>query len=1073
MTSPLVLLFEPTPLSPGQLYHYDFGGSHGPEERYNILDSMAEDDEDDIVITDTHESVPFDYSLLPEIPRRVASVRRPPVPRPLIPSNSPVMPEIPRFTLHSSPLKTGSTLSVNLLGSVLRARLEEELPPLPLDLPQLPFSALLLLLPHLEQCGDVWVLGNVYRWCLKLKLWLHGGVIVRKEFRVALMKVVVFQCPDVPVEIIWKTVDAMIGSLIHQEGMSDEDADGMTIHDRVGVLGVFPELAPCYATDHNGPLHCYALQCAINRVLDQQRRLLEAKPTELVLGDDWALYWKLTPEELKLMDRDELKKQSLIFDLFRSEQKFILRGQCFLRYACRQFFAAAKLLVPEIDLGLLAKFESQVYQLAHQMVELHNDMLLTPLIQVLIAEGKFIRSVGTINNLYKQWAHAVKQPLLTYMLTVPMIQDLLSNPSLNLWMDDNVNNQDQVKQLQVNGLLLFLLVFNLRYQHLPLQLEDLKSKFDVTELLLFVLAVYAIEQVAVAVNDRKRYADNRYGLTKLTTQLEWRNVTKPRNLNLELENRKVFYRGDMFKMGDLKLKALVVHLVLLDNFFFVCKLNARNKFEVTEQPIPVELLLVEERETGAQPLIGRNNTSTLVPTVNSVGDEETDPVAFPFKVRYAGWGKHFNYTFYSKVESSRHDFVKVYSQARSYLFARRNRIDQYLLEPVATTQFAYEANKKIVKLPVCAEGDPVYAAANEAKQKLSSFGIRPPQDIYLFELARNNLCFSKVLCSDHFAIGQQGYCFIGTNHGLYAWDYANRWRRILLMLAVSKIQVILGLGIVLVLANKLLRYYSLRSLINVYNGEAGTYSNVVTALKILNDPVTFFEFGKHRDMPVLFFAKHKSNNLYLFKALVPEVDLGTVFSRFREVKKFYVQAECYGMTLFNTTFAIHTNKGVEVMFLDDLKARQIPIVPSAVPKLIANMPGAAMTIDTIRRMTQKTSLEPLGMYKLRNNSEFLLVYTTCAIFTDKKGTISRGSLVNFHHRALRVSFDQDHLIVVCEEAVEIWQVSPVSTGTSKLVQVITGKGICLLNSTNLTISMANPMVVGMQLVMNLKKGTGM
>lgn len=1051
-----------------RLYNYDFSGmapSEAPEsEQYNILDLM-----DDLLdLSDTY-TAEFDYLLLPEIPRK------------------PMRRDGPRGVL----LPTHTVLTALLASSgalaVLRARLDEDLPPIPLDLPLLPFLALLLLLQHLAACGEVWLLGNIYAWCVKLELWLHGLSISRREFRVALMKVVVFQRPDIPLEIIWLNVDAMVASLVDQGALvvAGDDEPTVCIAANKPVAGVLADLTPCYAGSHGG-MRCYLTHCHLNRVLDHQQRLQHANAADLVLGDDWALYWRLTPEELKLMDRHESKKQLLIFDLFRSEQKFIQRGRCFLEVVCRQFFLAARGLVPEIDNKLLAHFEEQVFRLASELVLVHEQVLFEPLIAILIREGKFVRLIGEISQLYRGWAAEVKTPLLTYMLTVPMIQDLLAKPALLEWLDAHVNNQDKVKRLQVNGLLLFMLTFNSRYQHLPLQLEDLKKQYTDTEpeIDLFVVALTAIKTVALAVNDRKRYADNRYGLTKLGGQLEWRGlIHRPRSLNLELDNRKLFYRGDMLKKGDLRINLSLVHLILLDNFFLVTKRTGKGKFEVTEHPIPVELLLVEERDTSA-PLIGRGLAS-LVPTLSSVSSatsgpgtpvkspnpntqDDDEPLTFPFKVRYAGWGKHYNFTFFSRTEQGRLDWIQVFTKARTYLCLKRQKTDPYRVEAVATTQFAYEVNKKITKLPVCAPGDPVYLAAVGGQKKLATFGIKPPHDIYLHLLALNHCCFSKVLCADQVTIGDDLYCFLGTQSGVYGWDYRNKWRKLLVAPQVTKIQVASLYGIVLILLNRQLRYYLLKSLLNVMNGTGATYGNVVSGVKLLSDPVSFFEFGRHRDMNMLFFAKHKTNNSYLFKAMVPEVELGPIFLRFREVKKFYIQADCYGMTLFNTTFAIHTNKGIEIMFLDDLKPRLVPLFPQLVPKL-GNAQQAAATIDTIRRMTQKTNLEPLGMYKLKNNTEFLLVYNTCAIFTDKKGAVSRGTMVNFHHKANQVTFDDDKLFVVCDEVIEVWLISHVLGGTNRMMQVILGKCISMLSTYQLTFAMANPLLVGMQMVLNLRR----
>ena len=87
-----------------------------------------------------------------------------------------------------------------------------------------------------------------------------------------------------------------------------------------------------------------------------------------------------------------------------------------------------------------------------------------------------------------------------------------------------------------------------------------------------------------------------------------------------------------------------------------------------------------------------------------------------------------------------------------------------------------------------------------------------------------------------------------------------------------------------------------------------------------------FEMGRHKNVKMLFYAKKKTNGSIHFKVMIPQIDNGGIFSRFKDHARFYIEAECFGISIFNSSFAVHTDKGFEILTLDKL-------IPSSVPEL--------------------------------------------------------------------------------------------------------------------------------------------
>lgn len=927
----------------------------------------------------------------------------------------------------------------------LSHRKNDSLPAIPLDLPSLPFSSSSLSANHFQQCSAVWSLRDIFAWSLQLSGWLHNCFILRVEFRKALSKLLVFHRRDIPLDCIARNVTHILKTFSVRGAMTlDESAEEVGVLFSQGVLvsGVLVELTECYchdnehALDHRETtLKCYSLLCYMNKVIEHEAIMKATNIDEIVLGLDWASHWKLTAEDMQI-DAGVAKRQSFLFDLVKFEQTFVQRVDCFIEIAGPQFIDKARQLSqwPQVKNALLPA--------AREIRSVHKTALLDPLLKILVGEGKFMRDVVGMARLYYSWSKTAKALLLAYMSIVPALEEILSQDAMKDW-DELLRLNPKVKELQVNGNMLLMSTFNSRYQQLPLQLSEILRFYNDLEQehVELVRAIDSIRLLGSKVNETKAHADNVQLLQQIEGSLVWKLSMHKPNIRFGSSNRRLYIRGDLLRRSELKIGTNSVHVIVLDNYILITERAKQKGFKVVEVPIPMDYLLLENRD-------GPSKSLPKAPASPAITEEDNQ---YPFKIRFAGRGKHQAHTLIAKSDAEKRAFFKALTLARGALLGWLAGVEPFKLEVVDNHVFVYE--QRIAKLPTCAPNDPLALMAQSTAAELRKAGIT---DVNSPAVPRHALITGKALCSERFSYGGVELHMVGLSLGVYCLDLRNRWKRILNVSSPSKICAVPALGVLLVLAGKVLRYHLVHHMMDVYYERQETMSTMQLA-----DAVLFFEVGRHREVPTLFVAQKKSAGSTDFRVYAFETANG-VFSCFASIKRFYIQAECHGVSVFNTTVAIHTLRGFEVLDLHKLDPRTVPELPEPTRKIDGYLRKSDKG-DVIRRALT-LGARAMGMFKLANNREFLLVYSECAVFVNKSGKLSRLLLIQFDLKPRAIAFDSDYLFMVCEEVVEVWHV-----GEAKIRQVIVGKDLSLLNAKTLTFAAANPLVPGMQLVFGAKR----
>lgn len=202
--------------------------------------------------------------------------------------------------------------------------------------------------------------------------------------------------------------------------------------------------------------------------------------------------------------------------------------------------------------------------------------------------------------------------------------------------------------------------------------------------------------------------------------------------------------------------------------------------------------------------------------------------------------------------------------------------------------------------------------------------------------------------------------------------------------------------------------------------------------------VGFFVTGKMKERTLVFYKKRENLNS-VFKVLEPVYQKSTekkrtgLFKRgntefFRDFDEFYIPTECSGMNLFQSSLAVSTSRGFEVLTLDKKQ-------PWSVPELKAeHVQNIAHAIKEQR---------PISMLRL-SDQEFILCYEKCAVYVNKHGDVSRSVVMNFVGVAQNAALYGPYLVLFDNDFVEIRNAQ-----NGRLKQIIAGREVkCLDDGTN-------------------------
>lgn len=1009
---------------------------------------------------------------------------------------------IPTLKPLSKTATWGDSETTEMLLNGKEEKRNAKLPPVPLDLPALPFSSSSLTESQLKQCIDLWSLSKLFSWCLLLKIWFKDALIPKEELKKSLAALIHHRYSKLSVSLVEDNVDTIVeefernGCVFYKNVSSasrNNSISGTTeilnndcyvfFNEDAYVNGVLPQLSSCYSTKFNHRKSssnqvimknhmCYALHCPreklkrINSIyleLVQSNRII-IEPTGLKangqseIGDSWVEHWNITKDELSEIDEITQQRQSHMFDLIKGEQRVVNHGRIIVEIYGESFLHHKPPLIPSTD-----KFYHDAFLTVIPIVETHKKFLLEPLI-VKLKQGKFMTGVA---DLYSKWVHEAYIPYLKYVDRMVGVRELIEyetkikkSSRFSTWIN-NMDSDPRVSRFGMDHGRLFGPSFLGATMNLPITLKEIQKNTSPTdpEYKRLEKALKAVRKLIDKFNTMQDHAVRTRALSNLANSLYWKNGTET-NLEWESQDRRIIKRGQVSKKRDMWLNSYS-HLILLDNYLLITDeikdSPTLKKYRVIEKPISMKFLLVEiDVATKKQVTQQTNQTISSRRTGSTISETITDTqedVIYPFKIRNIG--KETSFTFYTNSVNERIEWLDAISDAQSRFYENEKRNEPFKLKVISDAAFAYDRDDIPHKSPLCPKNSAVDIALQEIHEQ------------YPGELPRP-LMYSKVATAESFTHGNKEYIFVGLGYGVFLSDatHTRNWKRVLELKNVTQLKVLEEFNLLVVLADKILQYYKLDSIFTVYNG----IKNKSIGQKLSKQYVNFFKIGQQKGSTLLFYSKQKvSSSGCYFKVMVPKLDdASNSFEYFEEYRKFNIQAECFNLTIFNNTFSIHTVKGFEILSLSILQPQSIPILMD----LVSGQRLESGNVEIIKKKLNLASCKPMGLYKINENKELLLVYNEFAIICNNHGSLSRFSILQFSFKCTKVAFQDDFLIIVGKNIIEIFKID-LSTcilgSMPKPIQVVSGKDINLIDDTpgKIKFSMLHPSRMGRQLVVEL------
>ncbi|KAI9812293.1 MAG: hypothetical protein M1827_004742 [Pycnora praestabilis] len=954
-----------------------------------------------------------------------------------------------------------------------------------LDLPAIPvgkrkkFHPAKLSTADFKKCAEPWALSAIAGWVKEMS---EGEADLRKHLIidgiVALFTHKVPTMNTADAETLGaRVVEEMFsaGTLVHEEEWVKFGTDS--------ISGVIWQLtgSGCYAPRlHTQTMagRCYAHHCSrtlkkINlqtQVLEPQRKL-----------EDWATFHKLKKEDLEGRNKKEVERQNILHEIVQTEDGYMDQLNV-LRILYRDQLSSWQ--PPIITPKRIESFLMEVFGKVDAVKKVNEDYLLAQLKYRQQEQGPWV--VG-FSDIFREWIRKAKNAYIEYAAYFPNATFLVRKESernilFRQFLDQARDNERSkrlgwdtylkapITRLQRYGLLLFTVHKNM--------LQDTEEKTNLQ------IAIDEIKAVTLDCDAKVAEMSKKVDLSELGSKLVLRPGMERVELNLNHLGRELIFKGDLQRTGANRFTWLETHAILFDHYLVLAKTVSQRdaagglkyeRYDVSKLPIPMDLLVLESTNddpvvkssvrgigavttvtSRAQPsqdvrlgrttsnqqngpgpgTLAHSNTNSSITSVSTTASGKTinantvldgpkdEKVMFPFRVKHLG--KSEVYTLYAPSDQNRQDWCDKIIEAKTKhaaaLFAQN--AEPFRLRVVADTAFGYEALAGSPR-SIIIRGTPLDRAIREVESTYEHAGPKP-----------GPVCRAAVYCATAFTqpYGKQMVA-IGTDYGVYISEISNPrgWTRAIQITRVTQIAVLEEFSLFLVIADKSLIAYHLDVVCPV-SGMPPTNDSARRAPQKLSGAkdVGFFATGRMKERTLVFYKKRESLSS-TFKVLEPIFQKSTEkksrFSRkgvtefFREYDEFYIPTECFGINLYNSSLAVSTSRGFEVLTLDKKQ-------PWSVPDLKQTHVAA-----TASRLSGQ---RPLGMFRL-SDTEFLLCYEECAVYVNKHGDVSRSVIMEFVGKAKSAALYGPYILLFDADFVEIRNAQ-----NGRLRQVIAGRDVrCL------------------------------
>ncbi|PLN79789.1 CNH domain-domain-containing protein [Aspergillus taichungensis] len=950
---------------------------------------------------------------------------------------------------------------------------------------------------HFRRCAEPWALSAILAWIREL---CEDETDLRQQAVVdALVALFTHKVPTMNVADA-ETLAARVVTGMRAAGALVPDEEWV----KFGPGTLSGVLVPITGTGCYAPrLHdfapegtngrCYAHHC-MRTLKKVNLRTQPMAPQEKAA--DWVTFYRVPKEVWEAHPRKEIDRQNNLHEIVTTEDAFIAQLDV-LRELYRDQLRAMQ--PPLLPAKRLAKFLQDVFGRVDAVKRVNEDHLLAQLKYRQKEQGPFIAG---FSDLFREWIRKARAVYVDYAATFPHASYLVRREAdrnvafrafLGQARDHKRSNRlswDTYLKAPITRIQRYTLLLTTVHKNMT---RDSEEKANLAQ------AIEEIRLVALDCDHKVGETARKVDLMELGARLQLRpDMRKEVELHLEHLGREVIHRGDLQRPRTRTRFLADCHAILFDHYLVLSKRSRTANYEcfdVSKLPIPMDLLALESTSedpvvkssvrgvttvTQAQglsagamaPLVGGGGGGSGGGSSSSSGghalvpatvleSSKDDKVLYPFKIKHLG--VNGSYVLYAASARDRREWCEKIVEAKTRhaaaLFAQN--AEPFRLRVLADTAFA-PSDHSMPTRGVAITGTPLDRAIREVERRYPAGRPRPPP-----------VCRTTVHCATVFEqpAGRR-MCAIGTDYGVYlsAYDDPRGWTRAIPIIRVTQITVFEEFNLFLLIADKSLIAYHL-DVVCPASGVASqtTADSARRAPQKLSGAreVGFFAAGHMKDRTLVMYKKRDGLSS-TFKVLEPVLQKSAssrnrfFTSRraqtdfFREYDEFYIPAESYGINMFHSSLAISTHRGIEILTMDKKQTWSVPDFRTEAPEAQAQLQSIAQRI---------TGLRPLGMFRL-SDSEFLVVYTDCAVYVNKHGDISRSVVMEFVGRANSACLYGRFLLLFDDDFVEVRNAM-----NGRLRQVIPGHGVvCLDDGSSLPGSGANSIPMPSGGMVNLSSG---
>ncbi|KAF5373356.1 hypothetical protein D9615_007361 [Tricholomella constricta] len=745
--------------------------------------------------------------------------------------------------------------------------------------------------------------------------------------------------------------------------------------------------AICKATARGDPDEGF-LKAAIDAVKSLQG-VAQLRTFQSAMGKGttgkWGWQDLVSPEIRRTYTSDEAKRQSLIFELVKSEMMYVKDLESIGIMYIRPLRNSEPPIIPPERLD---RFIRDVFSNFAQLHARHRGLVDT--LHAIQAEAH-----PKIKSLTAPVCDAVlnfRDSYLNYIPNYPIAayridEEMEGNPSFRAFAEADAH------RLSMKDFL------NCPFPHLLKYVELLTAILEVTprgheDLKAIPLVIQDIEDLARDTEPGVASSKQKVQLWTYSANLVFR-PGETMDLDLLNESRSLIYTGKLLRQPEINADASgwnELFVILFDNYLVMTKRQEEAgvmKYHVAQRPIPLELLsLIKFNDHPTQRGSGvirnhRSATSSASASSNSGGQSENgdSPSLYPFTI-------HHNGRFGGPII--------MYAE----LSATRAEWRQKLEEAIGLRRVVQESNK-------------VFEV-----ETLSSHTFNVPPVGHGLTPYDSSPITGKVTCSIPFntpdgrrlvAIGCSEGIWIGFRHD------SNSMRRVLHLKSVTQCTMLDDFGLFLVLSDKQLFAYHIEALVPTpqHTSNASQTPQKLSGKR----EVHFFSVGKLLERTFVIFMRKRGSDSHFHvlepvlekiheRPEVPTLRFGVFRSPkqewFRNYKEFFLSTDTYDLYFLKARLAILSTKGFEIMDLNNTSSTPIPVEDARLAPLVQRY----------------------------GNSQF-------GIYVNKQGFPSRDACtIEWEGTADSVAFHPPYVLLFDPRFIEIRHVE-----TGRLSQIIPGQDV--------------------------------